>query len=312
MCAGTRPASPVPHTAARCRRSRVHARSPMLSLLGSSLALPDAVPIMGAPSQIYGVPAVYGGIEDYSSKFLAWKRSFAYIYRSAEHESKAFAAFAQNDDKIRQHNNAKKFSFTLGHNEFSDMTADEFFATKRTVPRARLAIAPRRHHHSPRPHGLTCAPHRARQSATRATTRRATRTRGRRTRRARTRPSPPPSIGFRPALLRLSRTRVRLRLRLPPCLRRLPPCLRLSRTCACASTAAPAPPPPPAAPAPAPAPAPPAALTSSAAGGGTGQCGGCWAFSATGALEGAYFKSQGTLKSFSEEDLIQCSAPHGG
>ena len=39
-----------------------------------------------------------------------------------------------------------------------------------------------------------------------------------------------------------------------------------------------------------------------------GRCGGCWAFSATGALEGAYFKSQGTLISFSEEDLIQCNS----
>jgi len=37
-----------------------------------------------------------------------------------------------------------------------------------------------------------------------------------------------------------------------------------------------------------------------------GQCGSCWSFSATGALEGAYEIKNGTLKSFSEEQLVQC------
>jgi len=63
---------------------------------------------------------------DYAKLFSTWKSEHSKVYTSVEAEAKAFSTFAAHEDTIREHN-AKGLSYTLGHNEFSDLTWEEFF-----------------------------------------------------------------------------------------------------------------------------------------------------------------------------------------
>lgn len=88
------------------------------------------------------------------SDFDAWKVEYGKVYASAEKEANAFRAFYENDAVIKAHN-AKNLSFWLGHNEFSDLSSEDFASThlglmpRSTdyVPRAIFQPPVEHHHH---------------------------------------------------------------------------------------------------------------------------------------------------------------------
>merc|ERR1719230_794558 len=65
---------------------------------------------------------------DLISSFNSWKKEHGKVYGSNDAEASALAAFSSNDAIIKE-TNAKGLSYKLGHNEFSDLTWDQFRST---------------------------------------------------------------------------------------------------------------------------------------------------------------------------------------
>ena len=70
--------------------------------------------------------AGFSASKDYATLFLAFKHEHAKHYDSAAAESQAFKAFSENEDIIASHN-AKNLAYKLGHNEYSDLSKDDFW-----------------------------------------------------------------------------------------------------------------------------------------------------------------------------------------
>lgn len=67
------------------------------------------------------------GLKGIREEFKAWADRFEKTYESIEHEVERMIVWAQNHDFIQTHNNKiPQPSYTVGHNKFSDMTNDEF------------------------------------------------------------------------------------------------------------------------------------------------------------------------------------------
>ncbi len=70
--------------------------------------------------------AGFSASKDYASLFVAFKHEHAKHYDSAAAEAQAFKAFSENEDIIASHN-AKNLAYKLGHNEYSDLSKDDFW-----------------------------------------------------------------------------------------------------------------------------------------------------------------------------------------
>ncbi|KAL1524679.1 hypothetical protein AB1Y20_019565 [Prymnesium parvum] len=69
--------------------------------------------------------SAFSAVDEVLSKFEAWKQDHGKAYDTIEAMTAALSAFSENEKIINEHN-AKGLSWTLGHNEFSDLTWDQF------------------------------------------------------------------------------------------------------------------------------------------------------------------------------------------
>jgi len=63
---------------------------------------------------------------DHAAAFANWKKEFGKVYDDIETEGSAFITFMENWKMINDFNIADEESFTMGMNQFADMTGDEF------------------------------------------------------------------------------------------------------------------------------------------------------------------------------------------
>ena len=61
--------------------------------------------------------------------FVSWKREHGKMYETAEEEAAALSAYLENDRIIAEHNR-KNLSYWLGHNEFSDISSEQFYSSR--------------------------------------------------------------------------------------------------------------------------------------------------------------------------------------
>ena len=64
--------------------------------------------------------------EYYEEKFVNWLTNFNITTKDGHHFAQMLNNFANNDDIIESHNENKDSTYTLGHNQFSHMSFDEF------------------------------------------------------------------------------------------------------------------------------------------------------------------------------------------
>merc|ERR1712045_825086 len=67
--------------------------------------------------------------ESHIARFNNWKLEHSKVYQSIEEEQARIEVFLRNHKTIEAHNADSTQTFTMGHNEFSDMTPEEFKST---------------------------------------------------------------------------------------------------------------------------------------------------------------------------------------
>jgi hypothetical protein len=180
----------------------------------SSLVHPARPLPVGLPKEVH----------HYKRLFTEFKATYGKSYPTADDEARALGHFVANDNVIEAHN-AKGLSFTLGHNQFSDMSWEQFSAKHLQG----LELPP-----SPRQERVRVALGAPTSSG-----------------------DPPPDPDVPDSVDWVEKG-----------------CVTPVKD--------------------------------------QGACGSCWAFSATGAIEGAYCVATGTLASLSEQELVSCDGSEYG